>query len=70
MKKFLDIFRKVRFTDFLFAIICIILITFVYLDTSINRITHFTYNKHQYIRFQNIGVVHDPDCKYCFDLYD
>lgn len=36
-------------------------------------ITHFEYKGHQYIKFrtdgydQSIGgVVHDPDCKYCY----
>lgn len=35
-------------------------------------ITHFEYNNHQYIKFDEFqgsssvgGVVHDPDCKYC-----
>lgn len=37
-----------------------------------NAAIHFKYKNHQYIKFteglgqsQAVGVVHDPDCKYC-----
>lgn len=26
---------------------------------------HFKYKNHQYIKFTEVGVVHDPDCKHC-----
>ena len=33
----------------------------------------FKYKGHSYIRFSNrgvLGVVHDPDCQYCYDKFD
>ena len=30
----------------------------------------FKYKKHSYIKFGNRGIVHDPDCKYCYTLFD
>lgn len=30
----------------------------------------FEYKKHSYIKFGNEGVVHDPDCQYCYDKFD
>ena len=30
----------------------------------------FKYKGHSYIKFGNKGVVHDPDCKYCYDKFD
>lgn len=30
----------------------------------------FTYNKHDYLYFRDKGVVHDPDCRHCFIVFD
>lgn len=30
----------------------------------------FEYKKHSYIDFGHYGVVHDPDCQYCYDKFD
>lgn len=30
----------------------------------------FEYKKHSYIKFGHEGVVHDPDCQYCYDKFD
>ena len=30
----------------------------------------FEYKKHSYIAFGGTGVVHDPDCQYCYDKFD
>jgi Tfp pilus assembly protein PilP len=30
----------------------------------------FKYKKHSYIKFGTIGVVHDPECKYCYNTFD
>lgn len=30
----------------------------------------FKYKGHSYINFGDRGVVHDPDCKYCYDKFD
>lgn len=30
----------------------------------------FKYKGHSYINFGNKGVVHDPDCQYCYDKFD
>ena len=33
----------------------------------------FKYKEHSYIKFgghRAIGVVHDPDCQYCYDKFD
>lgn len=30
----------------------------------------FKYKKHSYIKFAGKGVVHDPDCQYCYDKFD
>lgn len=30
----------------------------------------FKYKGHSYINFGNRGVVHDPDCQYCYDKFD
>lgn len=30
----------------------------------------FTYNKHDYLYFRDMGVVHDPDCRHCFIVFD
>lgn len=30
----------------------------------------FKYKGHSYINFGQSGVVHDPDCKYCYDKFD
>ena len=38
-------------------------VPFVYL-------TVFKYKRHSYIKFGNRGVVHDPDCQYCYDKFD
>ena len=28
------------------------------------------YKGHSYIKFADKGVVHDPDCQYCYDKFD
>ena len=33
-------------------------------------VTVFKYKRHSYISFANRGVVHDPDCQYCYDKFD
>ena len=33
-------------------------------------VTVFKYKRHSYIKFGNRGVVHDPDCQYCYDKFD
>ena len=33
-------------------------------------VTVFKYKRHSYINFGNKGVVHDPDCQYCYDKFD
>ena len=35
-----------------------------------NKITTFEYKGHSYISFGVKGVVHDPDCQYCYDKFD
>lgn len=30
----------------------------------------FKYKGHSYIKFEDKGVVHDPDCQYCYDKFD
>jgi len=30
----------------------------------------FKYKGHSYIDFGHRGVVHDPDCQYCYDKFD
>lgn len=30
----------------------------------------FKYKGHSYIKFGDKGVVHDPDCQYCYDKFD
>lgn len=30
----------------------------------------FRYKGHFYINFGGKGIVHDPDCQYCYDRYD
>ena len=30
----------------------------------------FKYKGHSYINFVGRGVVHDPDCQYCYDKFD
>lgn len=30
----------------------------------------FKYKGHSYISFDGRGVVHDPDCQYCYDKFD
>ena len=30
----------------------------------------FKYKKHSYIKFGTTEVVHDPDCKYCYNTFD
>lgn len=30
----------------------------------------FVYNKHDYLYFKDRGVVHDPDCRHCFIVFD
>lgn len=30
----------------------------------------FKYKGHSYIKFADKGVVHDPDCQYCYDKFD
>lgn len=30
----------------------------------------FKYKGHSYIKFSDKGVVHDPDCQYCYDKFD
>lgn len=30
----------------------------------------FKYKGHSYIKFGGKGVVHDPDCQYCYDKFD
>lgn len=30
----------------------------------------FKYKGHSYINFGNRGVVHDPDCQYCYNKFD
>ena len=39
---------------------------------SEKSVTEYIYNKHTYLIFNNSsgGVVHDPDCKYCYDKFD
>lgn len=34
------------------------------------RVETFKYKKHSYINFGSRGIVHDPDCKYCYDKFD
>ena len=46
-----------------------------YGDTSYRpgSVVNFEYKKHQYIRFgacPGVCIVHDPDCKYCFEKFD
>lgn len=38
-------------------------VPFVYVE-------EFKYKGHSYIKFANKGVVHDPDCQYCYDKFD
>ena len=30
----------------------------------------FKYKGHSYIKFADKGVVHDPDCQYCYNKFD
>ena len=30
----------------------------------------FKYKGHSYIKFGDRGVVHDPDCQYCYDKFN
>ena len=30
----------------------------------------FVYNKHDYLYFKGKGLVHDPDCRHCFIVFD
>ena len=44
-----------------------------YSDRTPRRVDTFEYNKHQYLRFEFDGrshIVHNPDCKYCFEKFD
>lgn len=39
----------------------------------VSRIKTFKYKGHSYISFldgQGLGVVHDPECQYCYDKFD
>ena len=33
-------------------------------------VEEFKYKGHSYIKFAGKGVVHDPDCQYCYDKFD
>lgn len=36
-----------------------------------SRVEVFKYKGHSYIKFGgSSGVVHDPDCQYCYDKFD
>lgn len=39
-------------------------------DVPFVHIITFKYKGHSYINFGNDGVVHDPDCPYCYDKFD
>lgn len=39
-------------------------------STPFDHIRTFKYKEHSYIKFGSTGVVHDPDCKYCYTLFD
>ena len=34
------------------------------------RVETFKYKEHSYINFGNRGIVHNPDCQYCYDKFD
>ena len=38
--------------------------------TPFDHIRTFKYKEHSYIKFGRTGVVHDPDCKYCYNTFD
>lgn len=38
--------------------------------TPFMYIESFKYKGHSYINFGDKGVVHDPDCQYCYDKFD
>lgn len=71
---FTNTFQRVLSSEvFYFLVIpCIVLVSGILLYSAIMYpgINHFTYKNHQYIHFGNRGVVHDPDCKHCFEIYD
>lgn len=64
MKKTEELLSLILLT--LYFIFCAILITSYY---GTHNEESFKKNGHDYIRFGYV-VVHDPDCKKCFDLYD
>ena len=33
-------------------------------------VSEFEYKEHSYIKFGDVGVVHDPECQYCYDKFD
>lgn len=33
-------------------------------------VEEFKYKGHSYIKFAGNGVVHDPECQYCYDKFD
>lgn len=38
-----------------------------------SEVTHFNYKGHDYIGFFTLnhsGIVHNPECKKCYDVYD
>lgn len=42
-------------------------------EIPVTHIYSFTYKNHSYIGFKKyygFAVVHDPDCKYCYDKFD
>lgn len=37
---------------------------------SFKYVKVFKYKRHSYINFGGRGVVHDPECQYCYDKFD
>lgn len=50
-------------------ILLLIIICGIIWDSWISSPTSFVYNKHEYIQFKN-GVIHNPECKECYNLYE
>lgn len=55
---------------YIFVVTILALVVYTVVSFNYTKPESFTYNKHEYIRFGISSVVHSPDCKHCFNLYD
>lgn len=57
---------------FFLSVILLCACDFISVESEVENvpITTFKYKGHSYISFGTKGVVHDPDCQYCYDKFD